>query len=223
MRRRTFPFCRLAYGGHPTLLSGCHGRSTVGLNQHAAFNPNGTSMWSHSQRSHVLTHPIHQWKTHPTRYTDKEWSKEEITTFEEAIQAHGAELRSVRDEVVTRTMPEVVRFYGHWKRYVIVRGDLPDDIDSHFTARKWVKKTNNFVNMDPWPNPSILNTASTTNDSRLAWTTKTPLSTIRQPPNPQAAEHVAREIVNNGGKHRKGYLPTSSVMVVEPIGENTPT
>lgn len=31
---------------------------------------------------------------------------------------HNAELRAVRDEVVTRTMPEVVRFYGHWKKYV---------------------------------------------------------------------------------------------------------
>lgn len=37
--------------------------------------------------------------------------------FEDAIAVHGAELRPVRDEVGTRTMPEVVRFYGHWKRY----------------------------------------------------------------------------------------------------------
>lgn len=29
---------------------------------------------------------------------------------------HNAELRAVRDEVVSRTVPEVVRFYGHWKR-----------------------------------------------------------------------------------------------------------
>ena len=27
-----------------------------------------------------------------------------------------AELRAVREEIGTRTMPEVVRFYGHWKK-----------------------------------------------------------------------------------------------------------
>ena len=32
---------------------------------------------------------------------------------------HGAELRAVREEVGTRPMPEVVRFYGHWKKYVV--------------------------------------------------------------------------------------------------------
>ena len=34
----------------------------------------------------------------------------------------GARLREVREEVGTRTMPEVVRFYGHWKKYV----DFPE-------------------------------------------------------------------------------------------------
>jgi hypothetical protein len=47
---------------------------------------------------------------------DKKWCDEEILAFEDAIQYHGAELRAVRDEVVTRSMPEVVRFYGHWKK-----------------------------------------------------------------------------------------------------------
>ncbi|KAJ6619944.1 hypothetical protein B0H10DRAFT_1912520 [Mycena sp. CBHHK59/15] len=56
-----------------------------------------------------------KWKRHDNRYTDKEWSIEEIAAFEDAIAAHGPELRAVRDEVVTRSMAEVVRFYGHWK------------------------------------------------------------------------------------------------------------
>ncbi|KAG7445124.1 uncharacterized protein BT62DRAFT_898517 [Guyanagaster necrorhizus] len=56
-----------------------------------------------------------QWKTQPTRYTDREWSREEIGAFEDAIFTHGAQLRAVREEIGTRTMPEVVRFYGHWK------------------------------------------------------------------------------------------------------------
>ena len=57
-----------------------------------------------------------QWKKHESLFMDKEWTKEEILAFEDAIQQHGAELRAVRDEVVTRSMPEVVRFYGHWKK-----------------------------------------------------------------------------------------------------------
>ncbi|KAF8997921.1 hypothetical protein BDQ17DRAFT_1362847 [Cyathus striatus] len=56
-----------------------------------------------------------KWKKQETPYADKPWSREEIVAFEDAIHLHGAELRAVRDEVVTRSMPEVVRFYGHWK------------------------------------------------------------------------------------------------------------
>ncbi|KAI0730597.1 hypothetical protein C8Q76DRAFT_832983 [Earliella scabrosa] len=52
---------------------------------------------------------------HETRYTDKEWTPNEWAAFEDAIQMHGAELRAVREEVGSRTTPEVVRFYGHWK------------------------------------------------------------------------------------------------------------
>ncbi|KZT07232.1 uncharacterized protein LAESUDRAFT_758638 [Laetiporus sulphureus 93-53] len=58
---------------------------------------------------------VQKWKTAETRYIDKEWTNVEIAAFEDAIATHGAELRPVRDEVGTRTMPETVRFYGHWK------------------------------------------------------------------------------------------------------------
>ncbi|KAJ7224075.1 PHD-zinc-finger like domain-containing protein [Mycena pura] len=58
---------------------------------------------------------LEKWKRHETRYIDKEWSVDEIAAFEDAIAAHGAELRAVRDEVPTRSIYEVVRFYGHWK------------------------------------------------------------------------------------------------------------
>ena len=51
-------------------------------------------------------------------YTDREWIREEVVAFEDAIIQHGAELRLVRDEIGTRTIYEVVRFYGHWKKYV---------------------------------------------------------------------------------------------------------
>ncbi|KAJ7251328.1 hypothetical protein C8J57DRAFT_1437529 [Mycena rebaudengoi] len=56
-----------------------------------------------------------KWKRFDNRYADKEWSVEEVAAFEDAIAAHGPELRAVRDDIVTRTMPEVVRFYGLWK------------------------------------------------------------------------------------------------------------
>ncbi|CCM01335.1 uncharacterized protein FIBRA_03384 [Fibroporia radiculosa] len=58
---------------------------------------------------------LEKWKKSETRYLDKEWTNGEIAAFEDAIAAHGAELRPVREEVGTRSMPEVVRFYGHWK------------------------------------------------------------------------------------------------------------
>ncbi|KIJ65499.1 hypothetical protein HYDPIDRAFT_39434 [Hydnomerulius pinastri MD-312] len=56
-----------------------------------------------------------KWKKGETRYTDREWGPEEVAAFEDGILVHGAELRAVRDEVGTRSMPEVVRFYCHWK------------------------------------------------------------------------------------------------------------
>ncbi|XP_006461741.1 hypothetical protein AGABI2DRAFT_205606 [Agaricus bisporus var. bisporus H97] len=58
---------------------------------------------------------IDKWTKEETSYKDEPWSREEVVTFEDAIMHHNAELRAVRDEVVSRTVPEVVRFYGHWK------------------------------------------------------------------------------------------------------------
>ena len=64
----------------------------------------------------MATLTLLQFNRNDTRYTDKDWAPDEIAAFEDAIQMHGAELRAVREEVGTRTMPEVVRFYGHWKK-----------------------------------------------------------------------------------------------------------
>lgn len=61
-----------------------------------------------------------QWKTTETRYADREWDDDEMAAFEDAVLTHGAELRTVRDEVGTRTIYEVVRYYGHWKKYGVV-------------------------------------------------------------------------------------------------------
>jgi hypothetical protein len=66
-----------------------------------------------------------QWKTTETRYADREWDDDEMAAFEDAVHTHGAELRTVRDEVGTRTIYEVVRYYGHWKKYIFVASFLP--------------------------------------------------------------------------------------------------
>ncbi|KAG5644870.1 hypothetical protein DXG03_007511 [Asterophora parasitica] len=58
---------------------------------------------------------LEKWKKYETSYTDREWTRDEVAAFEDAILVHGAELRTVREEVATRSMPEVVRFYGLWK------------------------------------------------------------------------------------------------------------
>ncbi|KAL0953950.1 hypothetical protein HGRIS_005111 [Hohenbuehelia grisea] len=58
---------------------------------------------------------LEKWKKHETRYTDREWTPSEVAAFEDGIMTHNAELRAVREEVSSRSMPEVVRFYGHWK------------------------------------------------------------------------------------------------------------
>ena len=71
-------------------------------------------------RSAYILPPIYvQWKKHETRYTDREWNHDEIAAFEDGISQFGAELRSVRDEIGTRSMPDVVRFYGKWKKQVL--------------------------------------------------------------------------------------------------------
>lgn len=56
-----------------------------------------------------------RWKKAEVRIFDRDWTVEEVSAFEDAIQAHGPELRSVREEVSTKTIFEVVRFYGRWK------------------------------------------------------------------------------------------------------------
>ena len=65
-----------------------------------------------------LTCILLQWKSTESRYADREWDDDEKAAFEDAVLTHGAELRTVRDEVGTRTIYEVVRYYGHWKKSV---------------------------------------------------------------------------------------------------------
>ncbi|KAF9061938.1 hypothetical protein BDP27DRAFT_1406433 [Rhodocollybia butyracea] len=76
---------------------------------------NGRSLSSVTLKT-VNAPRFEKWKGPPAKhYTDKDWSRDEIIAFEDAIAVHGAELRAVREEVVVRSIYEVVRFYGHWK------------------------------------------------------------------------------------------------------------
>ena len=53
---------------------------------------------------------------------DREWSDNELLAFEDALSLHGPELRSVRDEVHTRTIYEIVKQFGLFKKYVCLYG-----------------------------------------------------------------------------------------------------
>lgn len=90
----------------------------------------------------ILTRHSTQWKKQATTCVDREWSTNEIAAFEDAIATHGAELRAVRVVVGKRSMPEVVRFYGHWKKWVFLfqSRDLLGKTDKT-TALNLAKKT----------------------------------------------------------------------------------
>jgi hypothetical protein len=60
---------------------------------------------------------VKQWTKSKERYIDREWSDNELVAFEDALSLHGPELRAVRDEVHTRTIYEVVRQFGLFKKY----------------------------------------------------------------------------------------------------------
>ncbi|KAG8835592.1 putative PHD type zinc finger protein with BAH domain-containing protein [Serendipita sp. 399] len=49
------------------------------------------------------------------RYRDRDWSEFEDAVFDESVRKHHSELRHVRNDIKGRTMPEIVRHFGHWK------------------------------------------------------------------------------------------------------------
>ncbi|CAL1714076.1 unnamed protein product [Somion occarium] len=88
---------------------------TEAIRRFSAAWQNRRDMATVNMQSPNRLEKVSTWKTEQTRYIDREWSEAEKAAFEDAILNHGAELRPVRDEVGSRTMPEVVRYYGHWK------------------------------------------------------------------------------------------------------------
>lgn len=65
----------------------------------------------------LTTTLIWQWQRMDSRFYDKEWTEEEVKLFEKGLEYHhGAELGLIKGEIKTRSVPEIVRFYGHWKK-----------------------------------------------------------------------------------------------------------
>ncbi|KAG5219361.1 PHD type zinc finger protein with BAH domain-containing protein [Salix suchowensis] len=148
----------------------------------------------------MTSRPLSTWKKNETRYTDKEWSKEEKYAFEEGIFMHGAELRAVREEVGTRQMPEVVRYYGHWKKCV-----YPVPLAEVLTlciAPNWARRTAAF---SARASPRSLQASGTrvyrmrTTASAWAYPTTTPRSSNL--PRRLFVAHAAHVNPRPGGRH----------------------
>lgn len=56
-----------------------------------------------------------KWTQKERSYLERTWNQQEIAAFEDGIAVNGAELRAISEDIPTRTMPEIVRYYGHWK------------------------------------------------------------------------------------------------------------
>ncbi|TDL26726.1 hypothetical protein BD410DRAFT_783841 [Rickenella mellea] len=82
-----------------------------------AYADNNGDFSSVNMQSVWRLEPFQEGKRAPisVRYMDIEWRDDEISAFEDGIAQFGAELRSVKWEIPSRTLPEVVRFYGKWK------------------------------------------------------------------------------------------------------------
>lgn len=67
-----------------------------------------------TQKFTATTRP-RKWQTKDTRFWDKDWTQEEVEQFENGIKQHGPEMRAIKEGIKSRSIYEVVRFYGHWK------------------------------------------------------------------------------------------------------------
>ncbi|CAE6467003.1 unnamed protein product [Rhizoctonia solani] len=86
----------------------------------------GVDFWEESARRYSLQHlgitqkfnsttRPRKWQAKDTRFWDKDWTQDEVEQFENGIKQHGPEMRAIKEGIKTRSIYEVVRFYGHWK------------------------------------------------------------------------------------------------------------
>lgn len=73
----------------------------------------GQSFYSVNMRKPLVIRAFKDGKE--LRYRDRDWSEAEETIFDDSVKKHHSELRHVRADLKTRTMPEIVRYFGHWK------------------------------------------------------------------------------------------------------------
>ncbi|KAF8596772.1 hypothetical protein BDV93DRAFT_527878 [Ceratobasidium sp. AG-I] len=87
-----------------------------------------------SQRLTSTTRP-RKWQPRDTRFWDKDWTPEEIDLFEKGIKQHGPEIRAIKEGIKSRSVYEVVRFYGHWKNERLGEEHRQSRSNSALTAR----------------------------------------------------------------------------------------
>jgi hypothetical protein len=124
-----------------------------------------------------------------------------MAAFEDAVLTHGAELRTVRDEVGTRTIYEVVRYYGHWKKYVAVpfRSLILSDFKPPQTVRNSEKRIRGGVYLARRKHRQRLHTAC----PPLMTRTQTVQLYARQAKRTHHAVPVEHVIPSGGGRRQR--------------------
>ncbi|KAF8315379.1 hypothetical protein DL93DRAFT_2227431 [Clavulina sp. PMI_390] len=92
-----------------------------------------------------------KWSTQETRYFDREWTDEEARAFDNSIKIHGgAEMRAIQKDVKTRSIGEIVRFYGRWKNDQLKKQRVVD-ISAIRTSKSspMLHKSENVKDLDP--------------------------------------------------------------------------
>jgi hypothetical protein len=156
-----------------------------------------------------------QWKSTETRYADREWDDDEKAAFEDAVLTHGAELRTVRDEVGTRTIYEVVRYYGHWKKYIYIHVTFP--VLTPTTARNLAKRTAVGIYLAPRKRHLRLRTPS---PLRMTLTRKAPLY-VHRVRLMHRAGHVEHATPSFGGRRQRACRRPCCATRAASLGVNT--
>jgi hypothetical protein len=162
---------------------------------------------------------LYQWKTTETRFADREWDDDEMAAFEDAVLAHGAELRTVRDEVGTRTIYEVVRYYGHWKKYVFI--PFLSSLLSDFKPLKTVRNSGKRIVGGVYLARQKHHQRPHTPHPPLTTQTRRVQLYARQAKRTHRAAPAERVIPNNGGKRQRAWRRPYYAMRAASHGANT--
>ena len=141
-----------------------------------------------------------------------------MAAFEDAVLTHGAELRTVRDEVGTRTIYEVVRYYGHWKKYISIAASFPAiDCNPQKTARNSRKRTAGGFFLAPRKyhhRPQVPYTPQTTRIQKARSFARRAKHTLR-------VAHAELVTPSYGGKHQRACQRPCCAMLAASRGAST--